>query len=416
MTSKEERKQSADYHFTLIHGTFAADADWVGQERRKASPFRVRLREALKGKVISFHVPPAWGSLGNLFARFTHDLTNTARLQGAEKLKQYILNVRQSPGQKHFLVAHSHGGNIALYALKDPKVRARVDGLICMATPFLFPRLRPLNIAALMFALLVITVVLFVPGDGIDILPRIDSLWGFLMFTLVFVFTVLVPAILICVVAGVRYGDLFGGRAHLETHIERLDYSDVSIPVLLVRSSGDEASGLLRGTQFFNWGGGVLISLGARYLGAALLYGAIVLGLYLLLGWELATQPEAGDTYHFIIGILAKLFGWLLVAVAAVLLIMLVTITASRLFVGLDAWRWVGELETMVEDGPPGIDADLVVVPPSTNRKRSSGLAHSEVYLRKETARSIAAWCKKIGALGRPNRPSSSSKSRKTRH
>ena len=46
---------------------------------------------------------------------------------------------------RHFVIAHSHGGNIALYALRDPAVRERITGVATLATPFLIARERNLG-------------------------------------------------------------------------------------------------------------------------------------------------------------------------------------------------------------------------------------------------------------------------------
>jgi hypothetical protein len=43
----------------------------------------------------------------------------------------------RSPKAHHFVIAHSHGGNVALYALENEIVRERLSGIVCIATPFL---------------------------------------------------------------------------------------------------------------------------------------------------------------------------------------------------------------------------------------------------------------------------------------
>lgn len=64
--------------------------------------------------------------------------TNKARqLAGEELTTILITSAREHPGIPHFLIAHSHGGNVALYALRDPIVRAAISGLVTLATPFI---------------------------------------------------------------------------------------------------------------------------------------------------------------------------------------------------------------------------------------------------------------------------------------
>src|SRR5262245_54765385 len=41
------------------------------------------------------------------------------------------------PNSPCFIIAHSHGGNIARYALHDPEFAARAAGVVTLATPFL---------------------------------------------------------------------------------------------------------------------------------------------------------------------------------------------------------------------------------------------------------------------------------------
>lgn len=77
-----------------------------------------------------------WSGLNGLRAR------RNAAYRLREKLAE---DLRQSPEARHFVVAHSHGGNIAMYALRVPELAERISGIICMATPFLLVRLRDPN-------------------------------------------------------------------------------------------------------------------------------------------------------------------------------------------------------------------------------------------------------------------------------
>ena len=109
---------------TLIHGTFATTAPWVEKESElcravdKAFPGKVEFRKL------------AWSG-GN---------TIGARREAAQKLRTQIL--ADSADTRHFLIAHSHGGNIVLYALRDPTARGRVTGVATLSTPFLIARRR----------------------------------------------------------------------------------------------------------------------------------------------------------------------------------------------------------------------------------------------------------------------------------
>jgi hypothetical protein len=49
------------------------------------------------------------------------------------------------PLARHFVVAHSHGGNIALYALNDAQLARKIQGVVCLSTPFMNVRERNLG-------------------------------------------------------------------------------------------------------------------------------------------------------------------------------------------------------------------------------------------------------------------------------
>lgn len=360
---------------SLVHGTFSANAEWVNQSEQNPESFKATLRSAMSCD-IEYLVPPPWGA-SNFFGK-VFDLTNKARLNGAERLKKHILDQPLGNQQKHILLTHSHGGNVAMYALQDLDVRQRVDGLICMATPFLYPRQRPLSIATLVLSIVIMMLGMVQFVAKMDLLNGGAMAWS-IAVALMMVAAV-VPTFLVWVVAKERYKRRILGDAQLDDHIEQLSYQDPQVPILLIRSSGDEASGLLRGAQFVNWLAGLVMKIGGRQLYTLLCIGALV---FLWMGYQ--NTDWMPDT------ILAFLNAALMGS-AAIMVIMLIALSFSRISVGLDAWRWVGELETMVEDGPPGIKSELIVIQP---RHPKHGLSHTGVYTEKETIDAIALWCKR---------------------
>jgi len=363
------------FKITLIHGTFAAKSDWL-HEHEDSSPtgFRARLKSALGGNA-NFSTPKPWGAT-SVFGKI-NDLTNKARLDGAENLKQELLHQPKADGEKHFLLAHSHGGNVAMYALQDEQVQQRIDGLICMATPFLFPRRRPLSIATLILSLIIMII------GVIQFLWRMDfSNQGALSWTMslsLIISGIAIPSFLIWMVCRVRYKQTHTSDSKLQQHIAKLSYQNPNIPILLIRSSGDEASGLLRGTQFLNWLGGMVMRIGGRQIYL------LICASVLLLFWMAYKGPAWIPSGTFAVLNVALMYS------AAIMIVMLAALTLSRVVIGFDAWRWVGELETMVEDGPPGIPSDLLVITP---RQPKDGLSHTTVYTEPETTEAIAKWCK----------------------
>src|SRR2546421_3776899 len=106
---------------TLIHGTWARDAPWTQATSG--------LAKALAKVLGSVH-----------FERFAWSGSNShsARCRAATDLRQHIRDCKGSyPLQDHFLIAHSHGGNVVLYALRDKTAAASVRGVICLSTPFI---------------------------------------------------------------------------------------------------------------------------------------------------------------------------------------------------------------------------------------------------------------------------------------
>lgn len=359
--------------FTLIHGTFSANAEWVNEGiDENPDGFRARLRNRFS-EPINFTVPPAWGSKGLLKLK---DLTNSARLDGADNLAEHVLD--QTDENKHFMVAHSHGGNVAMYAMQNKSVAEKVDGLICLATPFLYPRKRPLSITALLLSLAIMLAGILRYIGTANLMERGWPAWLSAASLLIFGFVI--PACLTWLVAYERYLAKIKSNLRLRNLIDNLSYQDPKVPILLVRASGDEATGLLRGAQFLNWLGGIGMRLGGRQIYL------LICAVALTLAWM------AYEGVDVVPDFIVPLLGNGLTISAAIMVILLMALTVSRIFVGFDSWRWVGEIETMVEDGPPGISSELVVIKP----KEGHTLSHTSIYSEDETIEAIYEWCNSI--------------------
>lgn len=85
----------------LIHGTFAADADWC----KPGGKFYNKLKKEAK-KINEKLIPFGWSG----------HLTNNARILAAEELAQVILTYKKD--KKIILIGHSHGGNVINLASK----------------------------------------------------------------------------------------------------------------------------------------------------------------------------------------------------------------------------------------------------------------------------------------------------------
>lgn len=357
-------------NYTLVHGTFGASSQWLN-ERATDNPkgFRALLKNNHSAN-ISFTLPKPWGGVG--FFKKIHDLTNSARLDGAVQLSNKLSEL--SDKSANFVIAHSHGGNVAMYAVQNEAARAKVDGIICLATPFLYPRRRPLSLPTLLLSLVIIVIGFFQFSWRYDLLNSSMTAWS--VASLLFLVAVVVPSALIFLIARQR----FGADLDLDKHIKRLSFKDPKIPILLIRASGDEATGLLRAGQFFNWLAGIAMRIGGRQL-----YGLLCLGI-LVLAWS------AYSGLNWLNDDALSIISSILIGLAAIMVLMLIVLTLSRISVGLDAWRWVGELETMTEDGPPGMTSELEVLTP---RPAHSGLSHTGIFTQPETIEVINNWCQK---------------------
>lgn len=151
----------------LVHGTFARGANWTQED----SPLATAVASALHGSV--------------LLASFEWSGSNThaARLAAGDSLAELLSSLRRShPTASIHVVAHSHGGNVLAYAMRQPDVSGSLENVVCLGTPFIVaqprnlgPTLRLLKfleiavkvVVALLIALvvaLVVTSAVYVPG------------------------------------------------------------------------------------------------------------------------------------------------------------------------------------------------------------------------------------------------------------
>ncbi|MCU1224635.1 MAG: hypothetical protein JWQ42_2728 [Edaphobacter sp.] len=115
------------YVVTLVHGTFARGAEWT----RPHSIMSEALNRELKDVVVCYK---DWSGLN----------AHQARFDAAEEIKNHLLGMAAAyPSSKQFVVAHSHGGNVVVYALRDKALRKTVSGVVTMGTPFVSCNARP---------------------------------------------------------------------------------------------------------------------------------------------------------------------------------------------------------------------------------------------------------------------------------
>lgn len=127
------------WHITLVHGTFARNAAWT----RPGSALREHIAaKLLPGRVV-YHCF-RWSGLPS----------HRARDRAAQRLRARLLKcVHHDETARHCVIAHSHGGNILCYALRDtPELVAQLDYIVTLSTPFLLMRSRNLSMFGMMSA------------------------------------------------------------------------------------------------------------------------------------------------------------------------------------------------------------------------------------------------------------------------
>jgi len=110
----------------LVHGTWSATARWISH----GSKFSERLSAKLENSLLLDRV--RWSGKNSLTAR--EQATHKLRLELQQRIAQF-------PNSVHVIIAHSHGGNIALQAISKEDLHRSV-GLVCLSTPFLNVRRR----------------------------------------------------------------------------------------------------------------------------------------------------------------------------------------------------------------------------------------------------------------------------------
>ncbi|WP_426529853.1 esterase/lipase family protein [Bradyrhizobium sp. McL0615] len=120
-----------ELHFTFVHGTFAPGAPWT----QEGSLLRKKLFEEF-GENLHFHDDFRWSGWPS----------HLARHWGGQKFRDFLLDVTARNPGRHYVVAHSHGGPVVLYALRDKLLAERIEGVVTLATPYLLGRRRDLSL------------------------------------------------------------------------------------------------------------------------------------------------------------------------------------------------------------------------------------------------------------------------------
>lgn len=228
---------------TLVHGTFARRADWTLPSSRLCRS----ISESAHGPVrFEQFLWSGWNAV-------------TSRRRGVERLTSHLAALlARWPHAQHFVIGHSHGGNIAFQALRDGTVESRIAGVVCLSTPFLCAAPRNLGpVGPIAIWWFPVVVALFCLAPAVELLPaEFESAAGGV-------------AIILALGAGFfisPWVTRFAG-----TVSESLRYPNVPPhKVLIVRSFGDEASAALGAAYMISWIADLIWSTTSRFFGALL--------------------------------------------------------------------------------------------------------------------------------------------------
>lgn len=231
----------------LVHGTWGRGViPWlkkpVATWCEENSDVCKLCREALGDRTV--FVPFPWSGANS----------PAARLDASEKLVEHLAQIRKEhPSSPVFLITHSHGGNVAMYSMKNEDSRKQVAGLVCFSTPFLHVNVRNFGksagiihkiITALTFALVVVAFVLMAKyvfeNESLSSSALVN-------WTIVILFLSL---FVLAVFLGRGFRRISKWTRRLATKLTIP--SELPFPVLLVRDTGDEASSALGGPQFIS--------------------------------------------------------------------------------------------------------------------------------------------------------------------
>jgi pimeloyl-ACP methyl ester carboxylesterase len=375
-----------------VHGTWASGAPWA-----QANSFlHTSLTSAFDQRLHWLNFD--WSGTNS------HRARHAAASELRAKLEQIATNY---PKARIFVIAHSHGGNIALMALASSgRLRSRIHGVVCLSTPFVL-----------------------VEPQNLEHLNNIAGVFFPLLFFAVLPLASLAVAVLMMIALDVRGLVLlfpvfwwFGGKylhrvfdrgdtsdqalTRRQTELaKRYDYSAVKTPILVLRTTLDEAFLVVRTFSALGAGPvqahGFLEKLFFLFVGLCMLL-LILTPVSCAVGatanWLGLPQLHSLNMHHvvpFFLHVIPAVIG---AALAVQLLFLGVNAWRSALRAG--PWSW-GE---SIVDGliarfsvstlpPPGLRAVNRVLRASTDDDASLlKLRHSSMYASLEASQVIAAF------------------------
>ena len=411
-------ERCTSYVVTLVHGTWAGKRKWTSEDSLLRSTLQKRLGPVEFRTVV-------WSG-GN----WAHD-----RLAAAARIQAHLSDaLRERPDARHFVIAHSHGGNAVMYALRDDELQRRLAGTVFLATPFLHVAPPQFNegsaadamkgaliLFAVLVALVLASILVSAAVPFSDWFNRFSSsLIGsvislLLSFGLLFAFPRVVAApFVLAVLASERLTQRF---TRLRRELTLPQYP--VLPVLILRTTGDEASGVLAMSQFLSWLVGRITSVLASLANKIRLSGdeggrlwsfLLIAVWALTFAWVRKSEPIVREDFAYpiwtlfvslMIGAMSlALFVWVVrITLLAGVALLLFVRAMSLVPFGIDVALASVVLQITAEATPPG-SWTLTHVPgrPAGPSGFVARFAHSHIYNDEDTLEAIANFLRDKGA------------------
>lgn len=218
---------------TLVHGTFAKDTPWLKPD----SPICKSFVDAFPGRI--YIEPFGWSGANNFYSR----------LDAAVELREHIKKLQGAhPKAFQFVVAHSHGGNVAIRALRLLAPCHRVLGIACLATPFIHVKPRDLALFTGRDIQTAFSGLFLVCAMLSSLFLHLSWAWNLIVEFLAILGGNLLGAIL----GGIQGGAVHAFRSTFEDFAKDSSIMPSGIDLFIVRGTGDEASLALGVGQFLS--------------------------------------------------------------------------------------------------------------------------------------------------------------------
>jgi pimeloyl-ACP methyl ester carboxylesterase len=392
------------YVVTFIHGTWGRRSRWYSE----GSKLRERLT-ARFGNRVHFNV-----------VRWSGRNSHAARAAAITELRRSLDCLEGGTvNSRHFVITHSHGGNIAIYALREADIRTRLSGVICLNTPFMAVLRR--NVSPLTTLVLFIAAAVgFIVLDSVTMysinafanalwLEELKDTWWVKACNTLAAFIARIGLIRLLNTAMTvhvpRMAGIMNRRfvEYREAARQEIVLPTVNMPVLCIRTAGEEVVGAVAAATYA--ANAPLTALHPRAL--LLLFTLLIVGHFtgfvpslipindLTVGFTFTIWPKwafdwQSQLYLYMISSVA----YVLVIISLLLLIAVILNPILRMApIGL-GWKYFigGLLLNVTFTYTPATSAQVEFVDLDTELFGALGLSHSKVYDHQKTADAIGEW------------------------